>query len=147
MVLANGFHRDVGQLLELEAGGHAAQIRGQRQQREHVEHLEADASQRILAPEQREQQQAERDRGADGRHVVEDEVKMWRVHEFYPPTGPRYAISRPAVVAPTQNTSDDSASILAWEVSGCVSTLGSAKTRRFSRCRLISASMMNTSFT
>ena len=80
VMLLDGLDRDIRHLLELHARGDATEIRRKRDERDDVEHLEAHARQRFLTAEQPEEQQAKRDGAADGRDVIQDEMKMWSVH-------------------------------------------------------------------
>ena len=85
----------------------AAQVRGQREQRDHEEEFVAGVFQVVVAANQREQQHAQACHGADRRDVIEQEVQMresGQVHESVPHS--TYASNRPAVIAAAQTTSD-----------------------------------------
>ena len=58
----------------------AADVRGQRQQRDHVEGFQPGVRQVLVPPDEGQQQQPERGHRADRRHVVEQQVQVVEAH-------------------------------------------------------------------
>src|SRR5881296_2598739 len=76
-----------------------------------------------------------------GFHLVSYGIRFCRPGA--PDTGPKYAIRRPAVIAPIQKKSDVMASTFAELASGSVSSAGSRNTRRLMRAMFTTASVTN----